>query len=155
MIDALVTGKLHSAPVVRQSKAQRDYVTCTVRVPLTGEDESVFAHVIAFSESACKALLALSIGDGVSVAGRLTPGAWVDKEGKARPSVDVVVDQVLSVYAIRKKRDATQGKDAGRDGQRGDGMRALEAMHGPAKNQRTPATSRTGDFVDDFDDPPF
>lgn len=157
MIDALVTGKVHSAPVVRQTRQNRDYVTVTLRVPLTGEDESTFAHVVAFSESACQALRALSVGDGVSVAGRLTPGAWTDKEGKARPSVDVVADQVLSVYVIRKKRDAAQGKDAGRDGQRGDGMRALEAMHGPARQQRPAPTvaSRTGDFVDDFDDPPF
>lgn len=159
MIDALVTGKVHSTPVVRQTRQNRDYVTVTVRVPLTGEDESTFAHVVAFSESACQALRALSVGDAVSVVGRLTPGAWTDKEGKARPSVDVVADQVLSVYAIRKKRDAAQGKsgDAGRDGPRGDGMRALEAMHGPAKHQRPAPTvaNRTGDFVDDFDDPPF
>lgn len=116
MIDALVAGKVHSAPVVRQTRQDRDYVTLTLRVPMAGEDESVFAHVVAFSDSACQALRVLTVGDAVSVAGRLTPGAWTDKEGKARPSVDVVADQVLTAYSIRKKRDATQGKSGGADG---------------------------------------
>ncbi|CAJ0777677.1 single-stranded DNA-binding protein [Ralstonia chuxiongensis] len=118
MIDGLVSGKLHIAPVLRQTKANHDYVTVTVRVPLSAENESVFAHVVAFSESACQALRALDVGDAVSVAGKLTPGAWLDKEGNARPSVDVVADQVLSVYSIRKKRDAAQGRGGG--GQRED-----------------------------------
>ncbi len=149
MIDALVTGKLYGVPVVRQSKAGRDYVTCTVRVPLTGEDESVFAHVIAFSESACKGLLALSVGDAVSVAGKLTPSAWTDKEGKARPAVDVVADQVLTVYSIRKKRDTTQGNNGAGDAS----LRALEVMHGPARHQR-PASAVASD-TDGFEDAPF
>ena len=112
MIDALVMGKVHSAPVVRQTRHSRDYVSLTLRVPLAAENESTFAHVVAFSASACQALQVLTVGDAVSVAGRLTPGAWTDKEGNARPSVDVVADQVLSVYSIRKKRDGAQGKRA-------------------------------------------
>jgi single-stranded DNA-binding protein len=151
MIDALVTGKVHSAPVVRQTRHGRDFVKITVRVPLADSD-SIFAHVVAFEEAPCKALRALTVGDAVSVAGRLTPGVWTDKEGAARPSLDVVADQVLTVYAIRKRRDTTQAQPEanGGQGRRGDGLRALETMHGPAQNQ--PVASGTAEL---FDDPPW
>ncbi len=59
----------------------------------------------AFSESACAALMALEDGDALAVAGTLKPGAWVDRDGKARPNVDLVAAQVMTVYGLKKKRD--------------------------------------------------
>ena len=53
-----------------------------------------------------------SDGDAASVAGAVTVKVWVGhQDGQPRPAVDVVVSQVLSVYAIQKKRAKAQGTD--------------------------------------------
>lgn len=104
-IEALVLGKLHQRAEQRTSKAGRPFVTAKARTA-AGEGESLFVNVIAFGETACAALLALDAGDSLALAGTLKPGAWTDREGNARPSVDMVAAQVLTVYGMRKKRDA-------------------------------------------------
>lgn len=105
-IEALILGKLHQRAEQRTSKAGKPFVTAKARVA-AGEGDSVFVNVIAFSESACAALLALDSGDALALAGTLKPGAWTDREGNARPSLDMVAAQVLTVYGLKKKRDAT------------------------------------------------
>ena len=65
-------------------------------------------NVIAFSESACAALLALESGDAVSLAGSLTPKAWTDREGVVRPALDLVASQVLTAYPVARKRKAVE-----------------------------------------------
>ena len=83
-IEALILGKLHEDAKTRTSSTTgRQYVTAKVRVAVS-DGESVFVNVIAFSESACTALLALSGGDSLALAGTLKPGAWTDREGNPR-----------------------------------------------------------------------
>jgi single-stranded DNA-binding protein len=106
-IDGLVVGKLYQPAEQRTSKTGRPFVTCKVRAAVA-EGESVFVNSIAFSESACAALLALDAGDSLALAGTVKPGAWVDREGNARPSLDIVAAQVLTVYGLKKKRESTQ-----------------------------------------------
>ena len=69
-------------------------------------DSDVFVNVIAFSPSACEALLALGECDAVAMAGTLTPKAWIDNDGTARPALDLVASQVLSAYHVTRKRKA-------------------------------------------------
>lgn len=107
MIEALLSGKLAGKPELLHSKTGKPYVRAKLRVPL-GADETVFARLTAFSESACAALRALDDGDAAAVAGTLKVGAWVDKDGMPRPSIDVIVTQVLSVYHLKRRRDAVQ-----------------------------------------------
>ena len=109
-IETLILGKLHARAEQRTSKAGRPFVTAKARTA-AGEGESLFVNVIAFSESACAALLALEAGDAVALAGTLKPGAWIDREGNARASLDIVAAQVLTVYGLKKKRDAAQAGD--------------------------------------------
>ncbi len=116
MIDALIAGKVHGTPTQRTGKSGKPFALAKVRVPTT-EGESAFASVIAFDAAPVAALLALKEGDSVAVAGPLKVGTWQDKEGQHRPALDVVAQQVMSVYAVRHKRAATQG-DAQTQGQR-------------------------------------
>jgi single-stranded DNA-binding protein len=103
-IEALMLGKLHTAPVRRTgSTSGRQFVGCKVRVAL-GDAAAVFVSVVCFSETAGEALLALGEGDPVALAGTLKPGAWIDREGNARPSLDLVASQVLTAYGLKKKR---------------------------------------------------
>lgn len=109
MIDALVQGKLTAAPQARQTKACKPMASARMRVATSDPENAIFASVVAFDPEAVAALLALGAGDAVAVAGPMKVGVWTDNNGNARPSVDVVADRVLSVYAIRKKRAAADG----------------------------------------------
>ena len=107
MIDALISGKLYGQPTERTSKTGKPFAIAKVRAA-TGEGESMFINVLAFSDSAQAALLALADGDSVALTGSLTPKTWTDKEGNTRPGLDLVAHQVLTVYHVTKKRNAMQ-----------------------------------------------
>lgn len=106
MIEALVSGKLHGQPTQKFARTGNPYVTARVRAH--AGDNDVFINVIAFSPAACQALLALEEGDAVALAGTLTPKAWTDKDGTARPALDLVASQVLSAYHVTRKRKALE-----------------------------------------------
>jgi single-stranded DNA-binding protein len=111
MIEALVSGKLHGQPAQKISKTGKPFVVAKVRAH-AGEAD-VFVNVIAFSPAACEALLALGEGDAVALAGSLTPKAWTDREGIARPALDLVASQVLSAYHVTRRRKALERKPHG------------------------------------------
>lgn len=129
-IEALILGKLHAAAEQRTAaQSGRQFVTAKVRAALEAGD-SVFVNVIAFSESAAAALLALEAGDPVALAGTIKPGAWIDREGKPRPSVDMVAAQVLTPYALAQRRKAAV---AAADRQRQSAGKEAVARHGNAE----------------------
>ena len=105
MIEALILAKLHNKPEQRTGTTGRPFVTCKARAAT--DADAVFVNVVAFSESTCAALLALDAGDAVALAGTLKAGAWIDRDGNARPSLDLVAAQVLTFYALAKKRKAS------------------------------------------------
>ena len=105
MIDALISGKLYGAPAQRTSKTGKPFALAKVRAA-AGDGESVFVNVIAFDDAPVAALLALGDGDSVALSGSLTPKTWTDKEGNARPGLDLVAHQVLTTYHVTKKRNA-------------------------------------------------
>ena len=109
MIDGLIAGKVQGQPMRKTGKTGKAYVTAKVRAH--AGDSDVFVNVICFSDSTGAALLALGDGDAVSLAGALKPGAWLDKEGAPRPSLDMVASAVLTVYHIAKKRKTMAGDD--------------------------------------------
>lgn len=107
-IEALITGKLFGTAQRRTSgNTGRPFVTARVRAP-AGDADAVFVNVLAFSETAGAALLALADGDSVALAGTLKPGVWTDRAGAARPSVDLVAAQVMTLYGLKRRRAAAQ-----------------------------------------------
>lgn len=105
MIDALIAGKLQGAPIQRTGQSGKTFVTAKVRAA-SGDGEGLFVNVITFSTSTGAALLALADGDSVSLSGSLTPKVWTDRNGTAKPSLDLVVQQVLTAYHVTRKRRA-------------------------------------------------
>jgi single-stranded DNA-binding protein len=103
MIDALIAGRVFGKPAERTAANGKPYATAKVRVP-TRAGDALFVRVIAFDAEARRALLALSDGDSVTLAGELTPKVWVDKEGNARPAVDLLAHGVLTQYHVARKR---------------------------------------------------
>lgn len=65
---ALVTGALFRDPETKISKAGKPYVTAAI-ISKDGES-STFANIIAFSDSAKDAILALRAGDALSAQGK-------------------------------------------------------------------------------------
>ena len=107
MIDALISGRLYGQPQQRTAKTGKTYVTCKVRAA-GGDGESLFVNVIAFSPAVQSALLALGDGESIALSGELTPGTWTDREGHARPSLDMTAHAILTAYHVTRKRAAVQ-----------------------------------------------
>lgn len=113
MIDGLIAGKLYGQPQQRTGKSGKPFAVAKVRCA-AGDGESLFVNVIAFDAGTCSALLALADGDSVAMAGALTPKVWTDKQGTARPTLDIVAAQVLTPYHVTRKRRAV-ANDGGDD----------------------------------------
>ena len=109
MIDGLVSGRLYGTAQVRTGQHGTHVVTCRVRAS-AGDGESLFVNVIAFDDTVKDALQALDDGDSVSLAGALTPKTWIDKQGNAKPALDMVVHAVLTAYHVQRKRRAIRGE---------------------------------------------
>ena len=105
MIDALIAGRLYGKPQSRTSKNGNAFATAKVRTPMAN-GESAFVNVIAFSDLAKTALLALSEGDSVAMAGELKVSTYTDKDGAAKPSLDLIAHAVLTEYHVARKRKA-------------------------------------------------
>jgi single-stranded DNA-binding protein len=108
-ITALITGKLLADPKQRTGQSGKAFTTAKV---LAGsEDESVFASVIAFGVSA-QQLATLSKGDTVALVGRTKPKAWA-RDGEMKCGLDVVADQLLTPYHVKRKRAAMASEAEG------------------------------------------
>lgn len=105
MIDALIAGKLYGQPKAKTAKNGNQFATAKIRAA-AGDGESLLVGVIAFSQTAVTALLALEDGDSVALSGELTPKVWVDRDGNAKPAADLVAQVVLSTYHVGRKRKA-------------------------------------------------
>jgi single-stranded DNA-binding protein len=105
MIDALIGGKLFKAAEERRSGSGKTFVTANVRAT-DGDGDTVFVNVVAFSDSAKTALLALDDGDSVSLAGTLKIGTYEARDGSVKPKVSMVAQKVLTAYQVTRKRKA-------------------------------------------------
>lgn len=95
MIDGLIAGRLMGDASRRVDKAGRTYLVARV-LARNKADEEFIVNVIAFDEAPCAALLALRDGQALALSGALTPKVWTDKQGIARPSLDLVAVQVMT-----------------------------------------------------------
>jgi hypothetical protein len=95
MIDGLVAGRLMGDASRRVDKSGRTFVVARV-LARNRADEEFIVNVIAFDAAPCADLLALADGDAIALAGALTPKVWTDKQGIARPSLDLIAQRVLA-----------------------------------------------------------
>lgn len=132
MIDGLVAGNLFGVAQNRMGQSGRQFVAVKVRAARS-DGEALFVSVIAFSNDAKAALLALDDGDSVVLAGTLTPKVWTDRSGDAKPALDMVAHAVLTAYHVKRKRAAMQGSNDGDERRSGrsamDGSRQAAAFY--------------------------
>ncbi len=103
MIDGLVAGKLVGLAEMREGKNASQFGVAKVRAN-AGDGQAILVNVIAFAPEACAALMALDDGDSVALAGALTPKVWSDKQGNTKPSLDMVVNNVMTAYQVTTKQ---------------------------------------------------
>lgn len=112
MIDALISGRLAADPKPGTAKSGSPYAVARLWVATNGAD-NLHVSAIAFAEPARAALLALSAGETVALAGELTPKIWTDpKTGTPRLSADMVAHAVLTAYHVSRRRAAMASDDA-------------------------------------------
>jgi hypothetical protein len=109
MIDGLIAGRLMGDASRRVDKAGRTYLVARV-LARNKADEEFIVNVIAFDEAPCAALLALRDGQGLALSGALTPKVWTDKQGIARPSLDLVAAQVMTAQDAGQTPAAPDGE---------------------------------------------
>ncbi len=140
MIDALVSGRIFGKPTERTSKAGKPFAVAKMRVA-AGDGESTFISIIAFDQQPCTALLALGDGDSAALSGSLSLKTWTDKDGNARPGLDLVAHQALTQYHVAKKRSAMQSA-----GQPAPQQRQHQRPRDDAWRARAPADIEPLDF---------
>lgn len=104
MIDALIAGRMYGSADERSGQGGTAYVTCKVKAA-TEDGDTIMCNVIAFNDAVRSALLTLGDGDSVALSGALTPKVWVDKQGKARPAIDLVAHALLSAHRLSQAPD--------------------------------------------------
>jgi single-stranded DNA-binding protein len=110
-ITALITGKLIADPERRTGTSGKTFTT--FRLSAATDDDSTFVSGIAFG-AAGEQIAGLDRGDTISVTGRAKPKAWAGKDGEPKAGLDVVADQVLTAYHLKRKRAAVSGGAVGR-----------------------------------------
>jgi hypothetical protein len=96
MIDALIAGRLYGIAEQRTGHGGSSYVTCKVKA-MTDDGDGIICNVIAFNDGVRETLLNLEDGASLSLSGALTPKVWTDKQGNARPALDLVAHSVLTL----------------------------------------------------------
>lgn len=121
MIDALVSGRLQATPASRIARTGTPFVSVGLIVTQpAAELERLYVSLVAFDGEAMAALLAHQRGDSLAVSGRLTIGLYEPPTAAVRPSVNLVVHQVLSPYFLRKRRSKVATAMAGGKAEAGD-----------------------------------
>jgi single-stranded DNA-binding protein len=103
MIDCLISGKLIRAAELKTSQNGKPYCNFLMSVHI-GEPDNTVVSGIAFGQHA-ELIAKLGKGDAVCAVGALKPTEWADKNsGETRHGLSVTVNNVLSVYDIKKRR---------------------------------------------------
>ena len=106
-ITSLIVGKLIADPEARTGSTSGKPFT-TARMAAGSDDDSVLCSDIAFGSTG-EQLAALSKGDSLAIVGRTKPKAWTGRDGEQKAGLDVVADQLLTAYHLRRKRAAMSG----------------------------------------------
>ncbi len=109
MLSVLASGTLAADPKARTSASGKAFATALLRVP-SEDAEAMLASVITFDSGAVAALLALSKGDALAIAGRAKLSEWT-KDGEQKHGLSVIADKVLTVYQAGKLREQARGAE--------------------------------------------
>lgn len=106
----LITGRLIAEP---EHRTGANKAFTLARVSAATDDGDILASVIAFDQAA-EQLGALSKGDTVAISGKAKLSTWTGRDGAFKAGLSVTAESVLTVYHLRRKRQAmaTAGQHA-------------------------------------------
>lgn len=102
-VTALVTGRLVANPERRTGQSGKPFTLA--KVAAATEDGDCLVSVIGFG-SVAEQLGELVKGDTLALTGRAKVSTWTGREGEARAGLAVTADVLLTVYHVRRKRQA-------------------------------------------------
>ena len=105
MMRLLCTGTLHGSPQARVSAKGTGFTTARLRAD-DGKGNSVWCSLIGFGDIAAR-LAELKDKAAIAVSGRVTPKAWINKDGEAQGGFDLTIDQISTLKG--KPRQAQGG----------------------------------------------
>lgn len=133
MINAIASGRLIRDPEALTGKSGAEFAVATIAVATQGEND-LLLKLVAFKSTATE-LLGLSKGDAVSATGRIQARGYIAKDtGEAKAAIELVVDKLLSAYALDKKRTAATGGGKPPADDKGKYRAAAEAQRSPGKD---------------------
>ena len=104
----LISGKLLRDPVRKMSKAEKPFVTATLR---EGDGEAVtWWTVLAFAEEAIEELARLKAGDALAVSGSFKAEIY-EKVETRRVSFTLFADRIISARKRKRSRAAVGQQD--------------------------------------------
>lgn len=113
MISALISGKLIAHPTSGISAGGHAWcrvpVACHIQGSKENEPDSNVVSLLAFKEQA-ERLSRLSRGDTVSASGAAKVMQWTGRDGTTRASLDLVANEILTAYGVKKKRHMPHGE---------------------------------------------
>lgn len=114
MISVLISGRLHERPVSRETKKGGQMVTAKLIAEMRGSQYGQWINVVAFSDSACGALLGCAQDEAISISGDLQVGTYTGNDGITRADVKVVASAVLTMRGASQSqpRKKAQSRDA-------------------------------------------
>ena len=98
----LITGRLIAEP---EQRTGANKAFTLAKVSAATDDGDVLTSVIAFGVAA-EQLGALSKGDTVALNGRAKLSTWTARDGAFKAGLSVTAESVLTVYHLRRKRQA-------------------------------------------------
>lgn len=98
----LITGRLIADP---EQRIGTNKAFTLAKVSVATDDGDILASVIAFA-TAAEQLGALNKGDTVALSGKAKLSTWTARDGGFKAGLSVTADSVLTVYHLRRKRQA-------------------------------------------------
>lgn len=111
MIRALIVGELRADPQQRTAKNGNPYALARISVPM-GDAGRVSCSLIVFEAEAVRRLLQMRAGASVAAAGILKVGTYQGADGTARPSLDMVADEVAGTTPWPRRPQAAPAAHA-------------------------------------------
>ena len=107
-LHVLAQGVLIDDPKPRTSAKGSQYCTALLRISVDG-DEAMLASLIAFNPQAVEAILRRRKGDAVAISGEGKLAAWTSRDGNEGRGLNICVQNVMSLYAARQRRNESGG----------------------------------------------
>ncbi|MPZ46979.1 MAG: single-stranded DNA-binding protein [Betaproteobacteria bacterium] len=110
-IAVMAQGTLVNDPQQRIGSSGKPFALCSLRCAT--DEDSLIVNAIVFGD-AVDVVMAAKKGDELCLSGAGSLRTWTGKDGQERTGLSITVNRAMSLYEVRKRRQASNGREAGR-----------------------------------------